>query len=56
MQIDDGTTPVFDLIPAYKDGKAGFYNKVDGTFFANAATQSGAVLTAGRIIEPEYES
>ena len=41
-----------DFIPAYKDGQAGFLNKVDGTFFTNSGT--GQFLT-GKIIEAEYE-
>lgn len=53
LKIIDGTTPLFDLISAYKDGEAGFYNKIDGTFFKNAS--SSGLLTAGKIIEPEYE-
>jgi len=55
LKITDGTTPLFDLIPAYKDGEAGFYNKVNGTFYKNASTDSTAKLTAGKIIEPEFE-
>jgi len=55
LKITDGTTPLFDLIPAYKDGEAGFYNKVNGTFYKNASTDSTAKLTGGKIIEPEYE-
>jgi len=54
LKIDDGSTPVFDLIPAYKDSKAGVYNKIDGTFYANASTNANAALTAGKIVESEW--
>lgn len=55
LKITDGTTPVFDLMPAYKDGDAGFYNKVTGVFFKNASTNTSTYLVAGKIVEPEYE-
>lgn len=55
LKITDGTTPVFDLMPAYKDGDAGFYNKVTGVFFKNASTNASTYLVAGKIVEPEYE-
>ena len=55
LQINDGSTPLFDLIPAYKDGIVGFYNKVDGTFYSNASSNVSAILTAGKIVEPIYE-
>lgn len=55
LQIDDGTTPVMDLVPAYKDGAAGFYNKITGTFYGNASTNTNAAFTAGKIVEHEYE-
>ena len=55
LKIKDGTTPLFDLMPAYKDGDAGFYNKVTGVFFKNASTNDSTYLVAGKIVEPEYE-
>lgn len=52
VEITNGQNVVAEYVPAFKDGIAGFLNKVDGTFLTNSGT--GQFLT-GKIIEAKYE-
>ena len=52
LKLYDTTQVYRDLIPAWKDGVVGMYDKQNDTHYSN--TKTGTVI-CGKIVEPEYE-
>lgn len=52
VEITNGQNVVRDFVPAFKDGKVGMYDKVNGVLYENSGTGSFSV---GKIVESEYE-
>lgn len=52
FKIYDNGTLVRDLVPAFKDGSAGMWDKANNVFYSNAGTGS---FVAGSVIEPKFE-
>ena len=52
LKIYDTEQVYRDLVPAFKDGSIGMYDKEHGVFYTN--TKEGTII-GGKIVEPEYE-
>ena len=52
LKLYDTTQIYRDLIPAYKDGIIGMYDRQNGVFYSNSKT---GTVVSGKIIEPKFE-